>query len=1467
MRANEWDLNRILNRARAFPSVLHGAIKVEIENGQVLYTPAIGGRSFTTLEQAESFVNLNLGMTGSDVFDVYESRSNPAFYRKLRDRVREEGGTTRRDMYHFYDEDQVDVFNKIYQRDGTFYGVFNQDDAVGTHWTIHLPERDKHKQIVMKNGKPVMRELTAGEAARYIEENFGRGIERPTSPKTPKRVKAGMVSKQYEAVTEQKWTVGIMDAQFMQRLEGYNEEVMVRLGTDNKFLMDRAEEALAANKITPADLDKLKRISTLNDSTKTEILSKIGDHISFQAHRTASDASIIMSPKFVEDIARQHDSFGRELQADLKVARARGDKIAERSILREIDLLSDDVADLRELARTGRGMSNARFEGFLAKAIGDDPTGEVAKTVAKMQKNLNQIKGEARVDVLGVLDRYGVDVLTDFGNVKWEAGMSALGPSALATLTRQRDSSRVIVDLQSVSSLPEFFNRQMIEEGTQRLVEKMTTTVTELASGTGEVPPGFMEILKSQERSLDEEVRREARNIRVSIESGANISDNPSLMRSVINMLEKSGIRKKGRPGDEFYYPAIEIPAAQHAYVTPLSSFRDETGRVIDKRVQDLRPGMVQFVDEMFIMHEQDIVNYKVAAGGFDLDDAFNNMYRILDQDGTFSFKTLTLRSPNARMEHMVLELGADDELVQRALRKMGMGDTEIDEYVRAVRSVRDQDERLAQLAPSEQATARMRVNLSASKRTINDTLSRLVASGQVPSADALSNLPPAPTSSFLVKTMRDGVAGYTVEGQPGIFYGLPTEVTGSEELGRFTTLTSEQQNQILRDGMEELKQKVSSGGSGKTLGAWSNRRMVIDHWWGSNAQYLDANTELGRLFHEKLFLYQQETVIDLSIQSGQNLDDSLVIRQANRLMGLMYEITEKAHELGIKDVKIDPASVDAKGGGIRERYRHFYMDEDDPRATFSSLSQGVERYREQARHLREDFVGVPDWIMSNREVRANRVAGSVANKMLQAFRGAVADADMALSSDMKRSIYRMAQDEVIGVVSDTFVDGVASENTYRAVLRAMQLSEGKNTSVLDGLMRMGDQGGLLLQAQNWLHNRMALNNMGYGVSDEAATAAREAYEALGRVQDDVAHLSMQEQNLRLDPIRLRLETLINEMDPRRAVVAPTISQVEDALASVTRVSMPDILDEILDGTTSITREMVEQIDKGIRLANNQSSVRVPEILADLLEQVEGARISPITTDEGYRFLPQIADPSTPLRLPRDGGYVDDTLGSLLYSYQNATDSEVKNTIARQVREAMENSINLMGDWVSADPEAPGVLRNRVFDVMGEAGPEFVERSRVGREAISELTQKASSGRWKDAGFMGRNIISDVFSTSAGKGIRAIVAGTVAAGVVNWMRNKKDHTINDIQGPAFMPGGNPYEEGDAPVGGSLVMPEYSPSNEFGTTYEVRTRGGNFDQNFLGELSTLTGAQVEGTKYNTSNPFQSQSARDRVLSRY
>lgn len=170
----------------------------------------------------------------------------------------------------------------------------------------------------------------------------------------------------------------------------------------------------------------------------------------------------------------------------------------------------------------------------------------------------------------------------------------------------------------------------------------------------------------------------------------------------------------------------------------------------------------------------------------------------------------------------------------------------------------------------------------------------------------------------------------------------------------------------------------------------------------------------------------------------------------------------------------------------------------------------------------------------------------------------------------------------------------------------------------------------------------------------------------------------------------------------------------------------------------------------------------------------------------------------------------------------------------------------------------PSGKQDKFKETFGRKEPRKPRTAFEVKQAAEEEQKIAAADAYERITFSGlRKAIRG--SRKAQYGIAAATAFTIW-GITRSRR--KDHTLNDLQGPPNLPGGNPYtNQAYQPV----LLPDYGPPNSFtsrsdpNVKYIVRTTG-NYDVNKLQQqISDTTGlpitsGSIYGSPYSTSNSY-------------
>ncbi|MCA1807727.1 MAG: hypothetical protein LC687_07760, partial [Actinobacteria bacterium] len=206
-----------------------------------------------------------------------------------------------------------------------------------------------------------------------------------------------------------------------------------------------------------------------------------------------------------------------------------------------------------------------------------------------------------------------------------------------------------------------------------------------------------------------------------------------------------------------------------------------------------------------------------------------------------------------------------------------------------------------------------------------------------------------------------------------------------------------------------------------------------------------------------------------------------------------MYHAVAYAHGRGV-DVGLDKALVDQRlfGGGdqVDEALRmasadlggadvsvsDLYLKSDDPRARFSLLKKAGSEIADRAQSEIDSF-SFPEEFMDRADIRQRRYS-DMANRIARASyfdRSVLTPAEVVMSESE-------AARRTLNILATTFdAEGMATEDTYRTIMRMQQLSaERKSLGYIlqdfNAVTKYGDESrmGLLEAAQLWLRDGMS---------------------------------------------------------------------------------------------------------------------------------------------------------------------------------------------------------------------------------------------------------------------------------------------------------------------------------------------------------------------------------------------------------
>lgn len=231
---------------------------------------------------------------------------------------------------------------------------------------------------------------------------------------------------------------------------------------------------------------------------------------------------------------------------------------------------------------------------------------------------------------------------------------------------------------------------------------------------------------------------------------------------------------------------------------------------------------------------------------------------------------------------------------------------------------------------------------------------------------------------------------------------------------------------------------------------------------------------------------------------------------------------------------------------------------------------------------------------------------------------------------------------------------------------------------------------------------------------------------------------------------------------------------------------------------------------------------------------------------------------------------LESDLGEEARTLSGTSSEEIVGVLSRGIRDYFDNVLMSESAWRGLGTQrqsqyldwlsSSGQNTSKLPSFIGEAlASHSATRTAAASEVVTEVAHEAPRS-------IPFSSVLENFKTSKSLRYGAYaIAGGMALGVIRTIR-KKDHTEDDITGPGYLPGGNPYSSpmtssaGASPYGYTM-----SPGVGGGMTYRVNGRGSSGSMSgFQSDASNIVGGSSSGTIYNTLGSFAKGPLRPQVL---
>lgn len=1331
---------------------------------------------FDDFEEARSFMTRSAGLTGSFTYQSGQPVvGGPAFIRQLATDYLSTGPDTRLELlqYRFDNAEQAQRMVRMYENQG-FTGV---------------PISDGHKTILMKAYRGGQ-QIDAREIFQFLERSQGIKIstteDGQLSPKFIKRFRAFVTSKQYEGFVSP-LTVSLYDAETAMDLSSLSATVRGDPVAERKLLSEAAERA--------------------------------------------SDGIVRMSRGAFNELIRSYSLESKRLR-DILNSGGPIDEATQTSILRSLEKIEEDIAELRRIGGQTRGgqqlIANIRLSGYnldasMAEARYEQLVAQYGvdnAEVRKMRQRLDLIKERGAAGMIKgnvVLDENlgGKTVLLDYRNLTLETGrdieaiaeeFAANRRSYMTLAMHKTDLTRA--DIQTLSSFPELFDNKILSAGAAETMQEFERILEGLKRG--EVGPQYRTMLEMQAQARNPRVAERARNVLNFIDTpGLNIADDPNLLQKAIrNLVESYVDDSKG-----YSFLKANIPHSVRGEILPLHAVAGQ-----DPRLRRLRPGQARFVDGLgWVIHDADAMRLGPAHGGFDFDDALNGMIRWSEGSEGLKLQGVFSRQPNARGEWSLLDISFDDDSVFGALGRS----KDLESYKTITKDIRGLNSELKSLRSGPMTPATSRKIADREKRL--KTKIRARDSILRKNFHALpENLPGRRTGGMVAMGSASDqlLERYRYAGDDDFLVHVRLAIEeGDKDLYRSRFL-SQLDNEEFRKVLGELVDQIEGGNQG-ILGSYSNARMFVDHWYANNAKkFVDAG--LGHML--RLEVFEQEKVIDAIKQSLTNRNVLEAIKTVeSRMISQVVELAALGVHRGM-DTRIDPSIMRIKGhndaaikagldrandaiSGRTYSINDLLMAQDDPRATIALLTGKAEELARQA-EVFEESLRYPDAILSSsyaQEIRMSSEATADANKLLRENRKAYLQLRRLTEPGVigrlsNNEFHQMVSDEMmkslINLFNDVNDDKVAGRRAYRAVIRAMQIA---------------DERELPYQMFSSLHDTDFMREViahAKGIEGIAPSSAEELYRHMRSFTDEA--------------LSTPLNAILRDSD--------------------------------------INLEFLDRLNRGAMFGRQFDAGRVSTEFREALNQI-GFLLGPEEEFLGpARAATRISIPSI---IPGKTDFT--TLGGALYEYTTTRDMARSRQIRESIRQMFEGLAEVVPQFVTDEGISleHRTWINRAVQELAPGTEQAARAQRVIDEAASVTEPLA-----RRTGIL--NLGQDLSQNSlVRRGVMGAGAVLLAAGILKGVRRNVDQSEEDMNGPVELAteGGNYQRPPPQDVSLASGMPNRSMD---GTTYVIRTRGGESASGLQAIVSSITGADyINTTTYDvpTQPAFRSEQERLRILNMY
>lgn len=1431
------------------PEAMHGVVRIDRDaQGRIQYRIANRPdvRPFRSLDEAQAY-KVQSGLVRSHTFDPSDWRSiadrprvGPQRWREIERLATgwnkkweaQGGGFVVRESYDLNEVTADHVRKQLYP-DGKLRGVSSIYQGQITTLRFYRHE-----------GGEVVEELFDG-VSNFLEES---GINLHEGEKTSIRMRAILSDRTSGLTGGDPFTVATFDPKdpkWAERFGRYGE------GMDAATRKAALEEA--ATRASDGQLlggkAFFRRLQTSLEQEMSELYQYASEH-----GRTPDGIE-------ARQLAQQYEEIVKQLRRDIPRGMAHTGNLR----LGGLELFDVSAAGLDpvQLQNMSKQQAQARMQSIIKNSRG--PARESAARVFAMAKG----------DVFqhDLPDRLGVDIFAASTTITREMGMR----EAFMTVVPHHYGTNAVFDIGTALAHHGIVPLQELVQYRSELLSRDIASMK-----TGQLPGGWMRDVQRRMNPLNmpedpEDLARSLtrtafdRNLLELHERGYNFMEIPHFAKMMGESMFKSLQRTKR---------GVDVPN----FLMPMSI---EAGVSTDMFGEHVQPGEISFVEKTnrWFVHDTDFPAMYRAIGGGDLDDTLANMLRWDENAGRLVVPII--RRPNMRGELSFLTLKEGDHAITKLLSERLDDDHPLNAALRAQREARPELKRAKQEffaaeseikelkkqrrgIPRRDVGGRMHMQDlidQAQERYANlsiqvEELTRPDREIQalIRDQDLLrSNFGPLNDEGLrtlgFVKDPTEGwkyAANITREFHEGTMVGADpilkyVDIETADKIKDPPRLTAQSQVEAMERAIRESN----------AIGKYTNAGYLVQQF----RAYADNETvnEILKARNISIRVVNVEDVIDIARQGGagarRGIDD-YIEDMLSDLMRAHYTLMEEGIETGfdpyLLDRPVDRKGINAEIDRINaERtaankapitLESFKLGVEDDKSIVSKMMEEYRKFTEAARTQIDETVAsarLPDFIAdfkaSDRDMRN-------AKKIRDTYYRALARNNLSEATELdgflKAARFEEASREVLGAVGGLLEpDDTVGSTAYRAIATLFQQGEGFG---IFKALNVGDS-NLALRALDHLRGGPQLVE---GLSEERVNA------------------------LTRDITR---SDLVGQAGGRVPFSPRAMSQ------------MAAMMSEGADEAFSM--EYMRHITSGLEINDRmRDEIR----LSSLPDQIRGLFEAPeegaaLIFDDDVLRGPVSPEATIRLKLPGADDYRFMSLGEAV-EMAGSDDSLYGQSVWQQISESTQRVARGFHSWrqmfdsasaeaITAASESATAPLRRALDAayettIGDPGElKRLQSERSLREA-TDVIAPSDTGKYSRMSLEG---IREFAGTRGGRYAMGAAAFTFATGMIRMATRDRDHTLEDMQGPEHLPGGNPYvgeNEMGIPMAPSQPAPPSYAGQSSGVRYEIRGRGGQNDSSLLQAIAEITGAQqVDGTRYNVAPGFQSDGARQRILEQY